>query len=366
MSAPPPTDSPFHVVAAAFFGKGDGLHLDPFVVDGRLFIHRTALEFRDGAFVEGQVTLPEESVAGDVESELWSIKPNPLGGTLIHWKPGYSEWQPAGFALRQDPVDWRFRWVRLQPWTPNKILVIDQVELTPPRRELWVWEASPRPHAVRLRTKQGMGIGPALTLESGELLIAGDVDKDQLAYLARWKPGGREPKVTLLGSGHCHPSALASEGGSRLLVVGSATDDAACAMRFDGTSWSPIALPDGHNAATSYARAPDGSEWITMRRGKVDRLWTRSRDEAWQPIPFPPDLLPGLKDLSASVFVQPDGHVWLSVHARVCTGYHESLLTTETPRRGICLLPGPHPTCAPLDDYARSWRSWVAAADCGD
>jgi len=248
--------------------------------------------------------------------------------------------------------------------------VLDQVILDTRRRDLWVWEGGPHPHALRLQAKDGVGLDPVLTLESGELLIAGDHDKDKLAYLDRWKPGAQNPSVTLLGSGHCHPSALVSEGGSRFLVTGSTTDNAACVLRFDGASWSPIELPDGHSSASSYAHAPDGSEWITLRRGRVDQLWTRSHDETWRQIPFPPlreDPLPaGLFELSASVFVRPSGHVWLSLFARGCSGYHELLLTTETPTHGICSLSGAQPTCGSLDDYPKHWRRWLASADCRD
>ncbi len=370
VNAPPPPESPFHVVAAAFFGNGDGLHLEQFVLGERLFIHRTALEFRDGAFAEQQLKMPEASVAGDVDRELWSVRWNPLGGTLIHWKPGYHDWQPVGFELREDPIDWPFRSVRLHQWGPQKIVVIDQVTLGTRRRELWVWEGGPRPHALRLQAKAGMALDQVLTLESGELLIAGEVDKDKQAHLARWKPGAREPKVTLLGSGHCLPNALVSEGGSRLMVVGSTTHDVACALRFDGASWSPVDLPDGHSSASSYARAHDGSEWITLRRGRADRLWTRSHDEAWRQIPFPPQLEDpppaGLFVLTASVFVRPGGNVWLSLYARGCSGYHELLLTSETPSRGICLLFGADPTCSPLYDYPKHWHAWVGSADCYD
>jgi hypothetical protein len=198
-------------------------------------------------------------------------------------------------------------------------------------------------------------------------------EEKPLTHVVTWASRSAPPHVQALGDGECRVEDLFSASPEDAVVVG-AHGATACALRYDGSSWSPLDLPAGYGAALSYARGPSREEWLVLRRrnGTLTAgslaLWSRQVGASWQearfakPAPVARGLTPRRTD--ARLYLVGDGTPWLHVTYDYCGARVLALLTERPARPDVCWIFGVFESCFDAGAYpARDW-DWSTKA-CG-
>jgi hypothetical protein len=218
-------------------------------------------------------------------------------------------------------------------------------------------------------------VGNVAVFESGDLVMVGW--RNLATFVAHWQPGQAWPNVERLGDGRCSGRKLVGSSARDLVVAGrmsgAGSPPAPCAYRLLRGAWSPLGLPAWGTDVIGYARQPDGTEWVALRRETAPgtrqweaTLWSRFPRVAWYEVslPAPGPILRGWPGrlVAAEIWAQGKNDLWILADYADACGTREHVLYHNTPATSVCKMLGASSRCLDPEDYQPDSWSWTCDA----
>jgi hypothetical protein len=354
-----------------------------------MFLCGTSLAYGDGEFVDAKARMPVAhgaAVAGRWPEGVWSVLRQGGDAALERWDPDEARWNHVaklGAPLMNDPS---VASAVVGPWPGGGALVVEYVP-TVTACEHGARDcmriSSHGPSATRALPRFVLGNGqPVLDMvanvavfDSGDLVMIGWKNLD--TFVAHWQLGRVWPNVERLGDGRCGGRKLVGSSARDLVVAGRLSGKgvapAPCAYRLQQGAWTPLALPAWGTDVVGYARLPNGTEFVALRREASEgarnwqaNLWSRSPKTAWvqvalpAPSPFARGWLGRL--VGAEIWAQDSGDLWILADYADACGTRDHVLYHNAPAKRVCKMLGASTRCLDAEDYQPDAWSWTCDA----